>query len=300
MSSASDSTPQAAQAIDRLLFITDLHFWEVVLNPLKLLNKRMLGNANVWLRRRHHFHMERANDFADAAAATGAKTVLLGGDFTSTATEGEFALAKTFLERLRAGGLEIVIIPGNHDVYTFEAARKRRFERYFADYLRYEALPALHRLPGGVPLILAPTACPNLISSRGRITPREVEAVAALIDGAPAGPLLVAGHYPVLQSTYAYNSGFSRRLRNAALLRQVLGAAGREMIYLSGHVHRFSFVRDPRHPRLCHLTTSAFFLQRPQSAVTGEFSEIMVLPREVRVIRRWRETNWTAETVPPR
>ena len=285
---------------DSLLFLTDLHFWEVVTNPLKLFNKRALGNFNVWLRRRHHFHMERAEAFADEVAATGIKTVLLGGDFTSTATDGEFQLAAAFAAGLERRGLHLIVIAGNHDVYTFESVRKRRFEQYFAKHLPAAGFPALQVLPGGTPLLLVPTICPNILSSRGRVTEEVVARTRELIDAAPPGSLLVSGHYPVLDETYAYRSSFSRQLGNAQGLRDAMGASGRDILYLAGHVHRFSYLRDARFEKLHHLTTSAFFLQRSGAKLQGEFSEIRVAGEGFAVHRHFCESGWCCERVEPR
>ena len=125
----------ADTARDKVLHISDLHFWKIVLNPFELLNKRFLGNANVIWRRRHEFHMEHAERFIDALAATGVTTLLLGGDYTSTAHPAEFRMARAYADALAARGFKIIAIPGNHDVYTFESVRARRFREFFEPYI---------------------------------------------------------------------------------------------------------------------------------------------------------------------
>ena len=69
-----------------VLHITDLHFWEVVWNPLHLLNKRFLGNINVFMKRRHHFKVDRAGEFGADAAAHG-----FGTDFKTLRLPQVFA-----------------------------------------------------------------------------------------------------------------------------------------------------------------------------------------------------------------
>lgn len=260
---------------DVLLHMTDIHFWEIVRNPLQLMNKRFLGNLNVILRRRRAFDTTQAAAFADALAATGARVVFAGGDFTSTATDGEFRQALAFMKELTQRGLQVIALPGNHDVYTFESARRRRFERHFASFIPEEGYPCRVTLPGGTPLVLAPTVCPNWISSCGRIAEPDVARIAELIAEAPPGPLIVGSHYPVLHATEGYASGRTRRLRNADALRRVLmdAAAQRPICFLAGHVHRFSAQQDPRQPRLRHFTTAALFQHRHDGAA-GAFSEI--------------------------
>lgn len=286
-----------APRVDKLAHIADLHFWEIVCNPLRLLNKRFLGNANVVLRRAREFPMDRAESFADTVAATGAATAVLTGDFTSTATDREFELAKRFVEGLARRGLRVWAIPGNHDVYTYEAARKRRFERYLGDFLPKEGLPASVPLPGGTPLVLVPTVCPNFLSARGRITEDEVARTAALIEAAPEGPVIVAGHYPCLHQTDGYASTWGRRLRNADALRNVLGRAGRPILYLAGHVHRFSCASDTLHATLCHVTTPAFFLDCRHGGTRGAFTEVHAGAEGFTVFRHTFRDNWSREQV---
>lgn len=285
----------------KLLHIADLHFWEVVWNPLRLLNKRFLGNLNVWLRRRHEFLMDRAEAYADYAASLGIPHVLLTGDFSSTSTDAEFARAAAFVKGLERRGLRVILLPGNHDVYTFESVRRGRFEQYFGEYLPEGGYPQRYTLDKEVTLVVAPTVTPNLLSSKGCISPGQIEATCRLIEEAPPGPVLVAGHYPVLPKTHGYHSSPSRRLRNADAFREALGATGRDLLYIAGHVHRFSHTRDEAFPAMSHLTTPAFFLRRPGDTVEGAFSEIHVDAENLRVFQHLcREDVWSRTEEPAR
>jgi hypothetical protein len=272
MTDLGKTTPQP---IDTFNHIGDIHFWHVVRNPFRLLNKRFIGNLNVWLHRRHEFLLENADTFADWAAGTGIRDVVMTGDFTSTATHREFGLAVRLVKRLDRHGLTIAMVPGNHDVYTFESARERRFEYHFKEYVPPEGYPARLTLRGGTPLLLVPTARPNVISSKGHIQKREVDAVAKLLE-ACEGPVVVAAHYPVLTRTYGYDMTSSRRLVNAEALHEVLGAYRFPLLYVCGHVHRFSLVQDARFPHLMHLSTGAFFRDAPETQRQGEFTEVHV------------------------
>lgn len=291
-----EQTPETPTARDTLLHVADLHFWRGTFNPLRLLNKRALGNYNVWLRRRRQFAMHNAKPFVDALEAAGPRSILFTGDFTSTALDEEFALAREFVDVVRDRGFNVYALPGNHDVYTFEAARARRFERYFADYLPEEGYPALRRLPGGTPLILVPTTCPNLISSCGRINRAQAERVAALLSEVD-GPAIVAGHYPILRATAAYTLSRERRLRNAPLLHAALGSADKEILYIAGHVHRFSYTRDIDFPHLTHLCTGAFFARNRREQIEGEFSEVRVADDGVHVLRHTCTGRWTTAPI---
>lgn len=281
-------------SIDSLLHITDLHFWKVVINPLELLNKRFLGNLNVWLRRRREFLFADAESYADALASLEIPRIVATGDFTSTATEDECAMGAAFARRLEALDLQLFVLPGNHDLYTFESVRRRRFARHFGPWLPRDGFPALKELPGGTPLLLVPTTCPNLLSSRGRITDGEVNATVGLLDDGSSA-VIVAGHYPLLHKTHAYKAARSRQLRNGEALRRALGELNRPILYVSGHVHRFSYVQDADFPDLTHLSTGAFFRTDPSAGVRGEFSEIHVGESDFTVIRHTLRGEWTSE-----
>ncbi len=278
---------------DSFLHLTDFHFWEIVLNPLRLLNKRVLGAANVLFKRRHEFLTDRAGAYAEYVAGLGIKQVLITGDFASTATEKEMSQGAAFVRGLEREGLRPVVIAGNHDVYTFESRRKKRFERHFGPWLPEKPLPCIHTLDGGTPVLFVPTVCPNYITSKGRISDAEVHSAEALLDSVDA-PVIVAGHYPLLQRTYGYEMYPNRRLRNADALRRALGRSGRQALYISGHVHRFSYVQDDAYPALSHLTTGAFFRQDHASGSQGEFSEVHVEREAIRVVRHVNRGDWAA------
>lgn len=283
---------------DTFIHIADIHFWRLVANPFQLFNKRFLGVLSVALRRRHEFVLERAEPYADIAAGTGARCVILTGDFSSTSTDAELSLAAQFLRGLRQRGLAVHIVPGNHDLYTFESVRKRRFERHFADFIPSGGYPSLTCLPGGTPLLLVPTACPRFLSARGRVAPDAVEAAARLLT--QTGPtVVVAGHYPLLPSTATYASGRFHRLANAEPLRRTLGEAGKRLLYLAGHVHRFSYVEDPRYAGVQHLTTGAFLRTDRHAGVQGEFTEVSVETGKFNVTRHVCAGTWTKHPVSP-
>ncbi len=285
-------------AQDTFLHLTDFHFWEIVFNPFRLLNKRMLGNANVIYKRRKEFVLERANEYLEYAVSLGAPTAILSGDFCSTATEKEMAAGAKLAKALEDRGLDVIAIPGNHDVYTIESVRKRRFERHFDAWYPDEGLPARRVLPGGLDLVFVPTVCPDF-QSRGRITAVEVEGVKEHLRN--TGPhVVVVGHYPLLYETYGYQSNPPRRLRGAELLRTALGVCGKTILYISGHVHRFSYVTDPQHANLRHLTTGAFLRTAPESNSVGEFSQITSNNGEFEIIRHIKRDKWIPEVVEPR
>ena len=66
--------------------------------------------------------------------------VIISGDFTQRARVAQFREASAYLERLRAAGLRLLLIPGNHDVPLYDVVRRfvaplDRYKRYIDDDL---------------------------------------------------------------------------------------------------------------------------------------------------------------------
>jgi 3',5'-cyclic AMP phosphodiesterase CpdA len=66
--------------------------------------------------------------------------VVISGDFTQRARAEQFRDASAYLNRLRAAGHRILVIPGNHDIPLYDVARRfaaprRRYKRYISNDL---------------------------------------------------------------------------------------------------------------------------------------------------------------------
>ena len=60
--------------------------------------------------------------------------VIISGDFTQRARREQFEQASAYLNRLRADGHCLLVVPGNHDVPLYDLARRfgaplRRYKR---------------------------------------------------------------------------------------------------------------------------------------------------------------------------
>jgi hypothetical protein len=260
---------------DAFIHITDLHFWEIVKNPLWLLNKRIIGNVNVILKRRHDFNMDRAEGYAEYVNSLDIEHVIITGDISSTATRREFQRGVDFIRLVEAGGKTVSVIPGNHDVYTFATTRRKVFEKYYSPWMPKQPLPCTQHLPNGTPFVYVPTVCPNYLSSQGHISRTDVASTVRQVQALP-DPALVIAHYPILNKTSAYTVNKNRQLLQAEDLRQALGESGKELLYVCGHVHRFSDEVDELYPNIRHLTTGAFFRTAPESESDGDFSVVEV------------------------
>ena len=61
--------------------------------------------------------------------------VVISGDFTQRARVAQYKLASEFVDRLEDGGLQVLAVPGNHDVPLYDVVR--RFARPLHRYKRF-------------------------------------------------------------------------------------------------------------------------------------------------------------------
>lgn len=202
-----------------------------------MLSKRVLGQTNLWLNRRKRFSRQLVQQVTERIESIAPDRVLCPGDLTTTATHAEFRMVRHELADTFAR-FPTFITPGNHDRYTFAAARHRRFEQYFADQSARQ-WPVHRSLSDTVDLIAIDTARPNRLFDKGRVGQSQREAMKRLIDEVPDDHhLIVMGHY-----TIGTPPGFKPEKRHHALideaeLVEALAAAARPMFYLHGHVHK--------------------------------------------------------------
>jgi 3',5'-cyclic AMP phosphodiesterase CpdA len=98
----------------RIAHLSDIHFGRH--------DPRIVSAAEAWLQ-------ERQPDL-----------VVISGDFTQRARIGQFKQASAWLNRLRAAGFKLLVIPGNHDVPLYDVFRRfasplRRYKRYISNDL---------------------------------------------------------------------------------------------------------------------------------------------------------------------
>ena len=118
----------------RIVHLSDIHFWQYTINPLRLMSKRALGMTSLVLGRARAFRLERVAELVDRVNSLRADHILITGDLTTTALPSEFRAARAALADWLDDPAGVTIIPGNHDRYTLYAHRSRRFERYFGEF----------------------------------------------------------------------------------------------------------------------------------------------------------------------
>jgi 3',5'-cyclic AMP phosphodiesterase CpdA len=221
----------------RIAHATDIH-WFVPPTLGRLLNKRLIGTANLYLAgRRHHFDRRAQRALVEAIAAQQPDALVITGDLTAQALPEEFALARAELAPV-LDAWPTLIQCGNHDVYTRGARREGRLQATFGAWM-HPTPAGIARLDAGDLTVLGldPNR-PHLLAS-GYVPDDQLHALAeALRTLPPERSLLLALHYPLLDRRGAVYDGLEHGLRNARALIEVLRAAPRRPdLIVHGHVH---------------------------------------------------------------
>jgi len=231
----------------RLAHISDMH----VLPPAgvhwreMLLNKRITGWVNTRIRRGRVYRRRYLEMVLDAASR--ADHLVITGDVTNLALDSEYHETLRLLER-RAGGAEITLIPGNHDLYLPRVSREGRFAHHFGAFVRSD-LPdlAVDVAAGAYPFVKlrGPAAIIGLSSAvprppfiaAGYVGHDQLRALRAILDHpevAKRVPVILI-HHPPVDSRHRILQ-LRDGLADAASLREVLATMRRGLV-LFGHLH---------------------------------------------------------------
>lgn len=96
-------------AVTRIAHLSDIHFGAN--------DPKIVAATEAWLQKRRP------------------DLVIISGDFTQRARVEQFKAASAYLNRLRAAGFRLLVIPGNHDVPLYDVVR--RFAAPLGRYKRY-------------------------------------------------------------------------------------------------------------------------------------------------------------------
>jgi 3',5'-cyclic AMP phosphodiesterase CpdA len=206
--------------------------------PWQFLNKRVAGYLNLRLNRREKHPVALFRAIVDDLNARPVDQVIVTGDLTNLSLRPEFELARQILDGIRLGATAVTVVPGNHDVYTFGALRRKLFWELLAPYATADgasrvAFP-LVRVRGEVAIVGLSTARPSppplADGWLGRAQLAALDEALAALDGKFR---IVALHHP----PYTNRHAILRGLRDRAALQQVLERRGAELV-LHGHEHR--------------------------------------------------------------
>lgn len=242
----------------RIAHISDIHILHIEnVRPWRYLGKRLTGGANLLLRRRKEHSADAVRRAFDQIRADGADHVVVTGDLSNLALESEFAEARRIIEEHAGGGDKVSVIPGNHDYYTWNAARTRRFESFFSPWMRSDlptltadgTYPYAKLLSDQIALVGVSTGVvsPPLFAI-GKVGEPQRDALAQLLDHPELRKrfVVVALHHHLVPPRYpkSQRKEWMRRLVDAEAVMAVL-RRGRVRLVLHGHTHQFGFSSHP-------------------------------------------------------
>jgi 3',5'-cyclic AMP phosphodiesterase CpdA len=119
----------------RLAHISDLHILDLKDATLKtFMNRRAIGSVNVFFNRKRQYQVDILERLIEDILREDVDHVAITGDLTNLALDSEFERVFHLVKLL--GGYDLVsVVPGNHDKYTVGSIEKRRFERYFHQFM---------------------------------------------------------------------------------------------------------------------------------------------------------------------
>lgn len=247
----------------RVLHVSDVHLEDGFQGvPFKaFLNKRVVGYANLALRRRKVFAdaARKIDKLADFAREQDVDVIVCTGDYTALGTEPEIAYAREVIAPLiETPRLGFFTVPGNHDLYLRDTVKAGWWDTYFGELMKND-LPE-YVVDGVWPQVWFPTdnlafvgvnsarANPKPTHSSGRIPDEEIEALCRVLDDPRLRDrfAIIATHYaPRLANGKPDRPAHG--LENADALLEASACAARGVI-LHGHIHWRYHVRVPETP----------------------------------------------------
>lgn len=246
----------------RVLHFSDIHV-DVPWSEFpwtQMMNKRLIGAANLWLRRRRHFVDARAKLAALARFAREQEVdvVVCTGDYTALGTEPELRAARAAIEPLTRPPFAFVTVPGNHDVYLHDAVRDRRFERAFGDGLVSDwpesvvggRFPAVRLFGDSLAVVTVDSVRPNPQPwrSSGRVPEAQLAALSRVLgeERLASRTVLVATHYAPRRRDGSRDRWLHGVENADALLHACAGHARTAVLH--GHIHWRYHLRLPGLP----------------------------------------------------
>ena len=219
----------------RIALIGDIHAYQLGVAPWRLLNRRIVGQMNLWVSRRKHFDMTLLPHVVERVQTVEPHWLMMSGDLTTTSLKSEFNFVAKNLNDL-PGHIKVCMVPGNHDRYTFSARRLRVMEQHFREVID-EAYPRFESLTDAWNLLALDSAVPRVTTSRGRLGRQQMSDAMEHMDTLEHGSgLVVISHYP-FDVPQGKPAGWGHQLEDAHRLRQLLASHKGPVLYLHGHIH---------------------------------------------------------------
>ncbi|HRW58977.1 MAG TPA: metallophosphoesterase [Chlamydiales bacterium] len=252
----------------RIFHISDLHLSKLTLNPIHFFSKRWLGNLNLLLSRRKKFTSEPINAFLQWAKKEKPDYIIITGDLSTTSRSREFEKALHFVKTLERFNIKVLLLPGNHDVYTKKAFAKKLFYTFFPKDPSNEIGVEKVQLDDHLWYIGIDSAIATpLFSSRGLFSIKLEKALHKTLASIPKeDKIILANHFPFYQK-----GSIRKKLIRKDSLRHLIEEHPNIFLYLHGHIHKH-YIADLRSQEL-PISTDSGSLGHVHK---GSFNDIMI------------------------
>ncbi len=225
----------------RIIHFSDPHVSAFPDSFRALFDKRILGTANYFLRRRFLHDETMLSKAVEFILTDPPDAVVCAGDITSTGSPREFRTAlKILAPLLELPATKFLYVPGNHDAYVADKRCAAALEESFAK-LNGNGL-ALPDLPVKVPVgecdfALINEGCPtNPFLSTGVARKEDAEKIAEFAENKNGRPLILLGHLPLRYKSSLWGKRHDLRGPGREILEQLLDK-GKIDLSLCGHKH---------------------------------------------------------------
>lgn len=162
--------------------------------------------------------------------------VIISGDFTQRARVEQYRQAAAYLNRLRAAGLKILAVPGNHDVPLYDVMR--RFMAPLDRYKRYISNDLCPWFENDEVAILGINTARSLTISEGRINRDQMRIIEQRFHRvAPDKTRILVTHHPLYALPIGEGGELTEAVGRHTDAAKAVKAAGVH-ITLAGHFHR--------------------------------------------------------------
>jgi 3',5'-cyclic AMP phosphodiesterase CpdA len=162
--------------------------------------------------------------------------IIISGDLTQRAREAQFSEASAYLNRLRAMGIPVLVVPGNHDVPLYDV-----FRRFAAPLDRYRAYISDDLCPwyeNDEIAVLGLNTARSLTFTDGRINRDQMAMLRQRFAAvAPAKTRILVTHHPLYAMPIGEEGELTEAVgRHSAAVKAVCQAGVH--LALAGHFHR--------------------------------------------------------------
>lgn len=162
--------------------------------------------------------------------------VVISGDFTQRARVAQYREACAFVERLEAGGLQILAVPGNHDVPLYDIAR--RFLRPLERYKRFIEEDLCPYWENDDLAVLGINTARSFTIKDGSISYEQMHRIREAFSAAPEGKLrILVTHHPLFAMPLGDEGALTKVANRSTDAIAAAADAGVDLM-LAGHFHR--------------------------------------------------------------